>query len=260
MIMWAPLHMTPPSTESIRAHIRAGRLGAITSPAQGNVIEEGWQFCIDNGAFAGTYPGDDAYLAMLRKLRHLREWCLFAVAPDVPGHHPRTWARSRDMLRRIRDLGFPAGFALQDYADVDRDPVELYDEFDCLFIAGTTPFKLSPVAAAFAQAAADHGRLVHMGRVNSLRRYWLRRPDRLRQRGRHLHAVRARQEPTRRARVAAGRRAVRPAAFRPRYAGRRHHRFLLPADHGWAGPQRAARTTQARPIRSAGGSVLGRRS
>ncbi|WP_431928721.1 hypothetical protein [Nonomuraea jabiensis] len=242
--MFAPLYMTPPSTEPIRTHIRAGRLGAITSPAQGNLIQEGWQFCIDNGAFAGTYPGDGAYLAMLRKLRHLREWCRFVVAPDVPGSHPRTWVRSRDMLRRIRDLGFPAAFALQDWVDVDRDPVEVFDEFDCLFIAGTTAFKLSSVAAAFAQAAADLGLDVHMGRVNSLQRYWLRRPDRLRQRGRHLHPVRARQEPAQRARLAAGSRAGRRDQ-RPRYADRRHHRRLVPAGHIRVGPHRPARAAQA---------------
>ncbi|MEQ4717841.1 hypothetical protein [Nonomuraea sp. B19D2] len=167
--MRPPLYLTPPSTDPIRKHIRADRLGAITSPGQGNLLEEGWTFCIDNGCFGGSYPGDKEYLELLKKLRPLREWCLFAVAPDVPGNHFRTWERSRDMLPRIRDLGFPAAYAAQDLMDLD--PWDIEDEYDVLFIAGTDEFKLSVAAANLAGYAIDLGKWVHMGRVNSFKRY-----------------------------------------------------------------------------------------
>ncbi|WP_329431299.1 hypothetical protein OG339_47900 (plasmid) [Streptosporangium sp. NBC_01495] len=108
-----PLYMTPPSTPRIRHQIRAGRLGAIATPRQGNRLHEGWWWCADNGVFTGAYPGDEEFLVWLRSLRHLAPWCLFAVAPDVVGNHFATWNRSYDMLQRIRDLGFPAAFVGQ---------------------------------------------------------------------------------------------------------------------------------------------------
>ncbi|SDL75642.1 hypothetical protein SAMN05421874_128110 [Nonomuraea maritima] len=167
--MRAPIYMTPSSTEPIREQIRAGRLGAICTPRQGNKLEEGWEFCIDNGAFSGRYVGDDEFLRLLRKLRHLRQWCRFVVAPDVPFNHPGTWRRSRDMLRRIRDAGFPAALAAQDLMDLDTWDHD--DDYDVLFIAGTDAFKLSRAAAALAAYAVEIGKWVHMGRVSSLKRY-----------------------------------------------------------------------------------------
>ncbi|MEW1843021.1 hypothetical protein AB0392_34205 [Nonomuraea angiospora] len=167
--MQPPLYMTPPSTGLIRGQIRAGRLGAITSPHQGNKIEDGWTFCIDNGCFGGRYVGDEEFLRLLKKLRHLRDYCLFVVAPDVPFSHFATWERSRDMLPRIRDLGFPAAFAAQDLMDLET--WDIHDDYDVLFIAGSDAFKLSPAAANLASYASDLGKHVHMGRVNSLKRY-----------------------------------------------------------------------------------------
>ncbi|MEV1167429.1 hypothetical protein [Nonomuraea sp. NPDC049784] len=167
--MFAPVYMTPPSTEPIRAHIRAGRLGAICTPRQGNKLQEGWEFCIDNGAFSGKYVGDEEFLALLKKLRHLAPWCRFVVAPDVPFNHPGTWQRSRDMLPRIRDTGFPAALAAQDLMDLDMWDHD--DDYDSLFIAGSDAFKLSKAAAALAAYAGDLGKWRHMGRVNSRKRY-----------------------------------------------------------------------------------------
>lgn len=167
--MLAPLYLTPPSTKLARVEIRAGRLGAITTPSQGNRLEEGWWFCVDNGCFTGSYPGDEDYLLLLKRLRHLAPWCLFVVAPDVPGNHFATLARSRDMLPRIRDLGFPAAYAAQNLMDLDTwDP---WDEIDCLFIGGTDAWKLGRSMATLAAVASSYGRWVHMGRVNSLKRY-----------------------------------------------------------------------------------------
>ncbi|MFI7706538.1 hypothetical protein [Nonomuraea sp. NPDC049480] len=167
--MKPPLYLTPPSTKPIREHIRAGRLGAICTPRQGNKLEEGWEFCIDNGAFSGKYVGDKEFLELLKKLRHLRQWCRFVVAPDVPFDHPGTWMRSRDMLLRIRELGFPAALAAQDLMDLDLWDHD--DDYDVLFIAGSDAFKLSKAAAALVAYAAELGKWRHMGRVNSLQRY-----------------------------------------------------------------------------------------
>ena len=45
-----------------------------------------------------------------------------------------------------------------------------WDDFDALFIGGSTSWKLGPGAAAVAYDAKLRGKWVHMGRVNSLRR------------------------------------------------------------------------------------------
>lgn len=44
------------------------------------------------------------------------------------------------------------------------------DLCDAVFIGGSTPWKLSPAAANLAAYAREHGKSVHMGQVNSLRR------------------------------------------------------------------------------------------
>jgi EAL domain-containing protein (putative c-di-GMP-specific phosphodiesterase class I) len=48
---------------------------------------------------------------------------------------------------------------------------DLWDEIDCLFIGGSTEWKLGPAAAELVAIANSLGKWVHMGRVNSERRY-----------------------------------------------------------------------------------------
>ena len=45
-----------------------------------------------------------------------------------------------------------------------------WDDIDAFFIGGTTEWKLGNAAALLAHAARLKGKLVHMGRVNSLKR------------------------------------------------------------------------------------------
>ena len=45
-----------------------------------------------------------------------------------------------------------------------------WDDFDALFIGGTTDWKLGDGAAQLVREAKRRGKWVHMGRVNSLRR------------------------------------------------------------------------------------------
>ncbi|MBF8186350.1 hypothetical protein ITP53_11430 [Nonomuraea sp. K274] len=164
----APLYMTPPSTEAIQHHISAGRLGAITTPAQGNRMREGWWWCADNGVFGGAYPGHEAFLTWLRSMRHLAPWCLFVVAPDVVGDAFRSISRSYEMLGRIRDLGFPVALVAQDR--MEFCDFWDWDDFDALFVGGSTAWKLSDAAGNLARVARSIGKHVHVGRVSSLLR------------------------------------------------------------------------------------------
>ena len=173
--MAAPIFMTPPCSDPIPSYIRAGRLGMIVTPAQGNKIHPDYQHVIvDNGVYGDTYPGDGPYLAMLAGIREelgeAADNLVFATAPDVVGDHWATWARSRAMLPRIRALGYAAAYVAQDGMEADHC-CSMWDEFDALFIGGSTEWKLSAEAAQLARAARDMGKWVHVGRVSSLMRY-----------------------------------------------------------------------------------------
>ena len=108
----------------------------------------------------------DTYWSWLERMGG-RDTCLFATAPDVVGDASATWARSVPVLPIIRAMGLPASLVAQDGLEAMR--VE-WDAFDCLFIGGSTEWKLGAPAASLVAEAKARGKWVHMGRVNSGRR------------------------------------------------------------------------------------------
>jgi hypothetical protein len=71
------------------------------------------------------------------------------------------------VLPKLRALGFPSAFIAQD----GLPPRWVaWDEFDALFVGGTTAYKLSEDAYALVAEAKRRGKWCHMGRVNSWRR------------------------------------------------------------------------------------------
>lgn len=160
--------MANPSTAKVRDAMTAGLLGVIDTPKQGNRPVPGATWCADNGCFGKGYPGDEAWLAWLTSRAVDASTCLFAVAPDVVGDAVATLARSLPFLPIIRDLGFPAAFVAQDGLEHLEVP---WDAFDVLFIGGSTEWKLGPHARRIAIEAKRRGKHVHMGRVNSARRF-----------------------------------------------------------------------------------------
>lgn len=141
------------------------QLDCIVTPKQGNRIPEGVTICADNGCFGKGYPGDDAWWAWLQTLPTDR--MRFAVAPDVVADAAATLARSLPWLARIRSLGMPAAFVAQDGLE---DLTVPWEEFDVLFIGGSTDWKLGKHARELVSQAKAHGKWVHMGRVNSYQR------------------------------------------------------------------------------------------
>lgn len=162
------IYFANPSTERVRAAMRAGLLGCITTPAQGNLVPEGSAWCADNGVFGSGYPGDDAWLSWLASRPWPKNRCMFVTAPDVVGDAWRTLSRSVPFLPRIRQLGYPAAFVSQDGIEDTEIP---WDAFDALFIGGSDDHKLGPVAVELVNVARSHGKWVHMGRVNSRKRF-----------------------------------------------------------------------------------------
>jgi len=162
------LFFANPCGPAVRDAMRDGRLGYIDTPAQGNRRPEGVEWCADNGCFGKGYPGDEKWLAWLEKNAHAAADCLFATAPDVVGDAAATLARSAPFLPLIRAMGYPAALVAQDgLEDLDIP----WDDFDVLFIGGSTEWKLGPAARDLIRQAKARGKWVHMGRVNSQRRY-----------------------------------------------------------------------------------------
>lgn len=142
----------------------AGLLGCIISPAQGNVLPVGVPFwCADNGAFSANFD-EGKWWAFLLRYADRASSCAFAVAPDVVADAAATLARSLPWMPRMRALGYPVAYVGQDGQELSPVP---WDEFDVLFIGGSTQWKLGPHAAALAAEAKERGKGVHMGRVNS---------------------------------------------------------------------------------------------
>lgn len=163
------LYLATPSGPDVRAAMTAGLIGCMTTPAQGNRIPPGAVWAADNGKFGKGWPGADAWFDWLtwQVERYGADRCLWAVAPDVPFDAVGTLDESLPWLARIRELGVPAAFAAQDGCDLLGLP---WDEFDVLFLAGSTEWKTGPVAMRLADEAKARGKQVHMGRVNSQRR------------------------------------------------------------------------------------------
>jgi len=163
------LYLATPSGPDVRAAMSAGLLGCMTTPAQGNVIPDGALYAADNGKFGKGWPGAERWFDWLETTvtRYGADRCLWAVAPDVPFNAAGTLAESLPWLARIRKLGIPAAFAAQDGCEHGLVP---WDEFDVLFLAGSTEWKTGPIAAQLAAEASARGKDVHMGRVNSRKR------------------------------------------------------------------------------------------
>ena len=164
------LYLANPCGPAVRTAMQEGLLGYIDTPAQGNKRMAGVTWCADNGCFGKGYPGDEKWLAWLEANAHAAADCLFATAPDVVGNAAATLARSRPFLPLIRALGYPAALVAQDGLEDMEVP---WDEFDVLFIGGSTEWKESAAARELTREAKAHGKWVHVGRVNSERRFRL---------------------------------------------------------------------------------------
>ena len=156
-----------PSTPKVRDAMTAGLIDCIETPHPGSKRPEGVTWCADNGAYSDKF-NEAKWWAFLVSKAPDASTCAFAVAPDVVGDAAATQARSAPWLARIRALGYPVAYVAQDGLE---DLTVPWDAIDVLFIGGTTAWKLGPHARTLAAQAKTRGKRVHMGRVNSERRY-----------------------------------------------------------------------------------------
>ncbi|MCC7280595.1 MAG: hypothetical protein IT487_20085 [Chromatiaceae bacterium] len=163
------LYLTGNLNALVRPLLDSGGLGLMTTPRNRYRIMPGWTWAADNGCFSRGYPGDAPWLAWLESFPvELRTHCLFATAPDIVGDAIASLDRSRPWLPVIRSLGYRAALVTQDGLTPGMVP---WADVDWLFIGGTNQHKLGPEAEALIEAAKFQGIPVHVGRVNSGRRY-----------------------------------------------------------------------------------------
>jgi hypothetical protein len=157
----------PTGSPAVHAAQNDGALGYIDTPEQGNVRPSDVVWCADNGCFGKRF-NEQRWWRWLEKHAADAPLCLFATAPDVVGNAAATLERSAPWLPRIRALGYRAAFVAQDGQEHLLLP---WNEFDVLFIGGTTAWKLGAATRQLVAEARQRGKWVHCGRVNSLKRY-----------------------------------------------------------------------------------------
>ncbi len=140
-------------------------LGFMHTPNMGNFVGGDTWWAADNGRFAAPEKyTDEIYLSWLNA--RPRQYALFATAPDVLGNHKATVELSRPLFPLIRSVGYRPAFVAQDGWESATTP---WNEFDILFLGGSTKFKLG-LGLEAAKEANTRRKWVHMGRVNSLKR------------------------------------------------------------------------------------------
>ncbi len=139
------------------------RLGALLRPGNGN-RPGAKPWAADNGAF-GNFDAR-AFVQMLGQIAG-KPGCLWVAAPDVVCDATATLAKFDAWEPVLRELGVPVAFVAQN--GIARTSIP-WDRFTCLFLGGDDSFKLGAEGRSVALEAKRRGKLLHMGRVNSLTR------------------------------------------------------------------------------------------
>lgn len=143
-------------------------LPAMITPRMGQRPPEGQPWAADNGRFASPKDYTDAgYLAWLDRMP--AESCLFATLPDVVCDASTTLLMSIKLVDRVRAAGYKPAWVAQNGSQILTEFIP-WPWIDAVFLGGDTAWKLGPGAALVTKVAKDHGKWVHMGRVNSLKR------------------------------------------------------------------------------------------
>lgn len=160
-----------PSNPEIQKLLVENDIGLMLTPlsqrhTRGMGLE--WLWAADNACFANKWD-ENIWIKWLKSFSQ-PEKALFATVPDVVANHEKTLERWEQYNQTVSSLGFKAAFVLQDGATIETTP---WDTMGCLFIGGSTKFKLSETARQHCQEAKSRSLWVHMGRVNSLKRMLL---------------------------------------------------------------------------------------
>lgn len=177
----APQYLTGAHNDAVAAVAQCKSIGLLVQPGNryDKQVHRYPTWAGDNGAFTKTKAGfrPEKFREMLRRpaLLAARATCQFIVAPDrlvvlpdgtVVGDARGTLDQFPAWAAEIRGLGYPVALVAQNGLETILDEVP-WHLVDCLFLGGSTEWKIGPGAAACVARARAQGKLTHMGRVNS---------------------------------------------------------------------------------------------
>jgi hypothetical protein len=153
-------------------------VGLLTSPRTGTaeafLDKAGAYVAADNDAFKNFDA--TAYLRFVARARSRPGRYLFITAPDHVGDARATVAAWDWYWPELIGHGhgldepLPAAFVLQDGAE-DLDLDDIWGTAAAAFVGGSTEWKLSSHAADLMREAKRRGLWLHMGRVNTFKRF-----------------------------------------------------------------------------------------
>jgi hypothetical protein len=123
-------------------------------------------FAIDNGAFSVFHK--QRFSSLLQRNIDCKSQCLFVVVPDIVANARRTleiWRHRHSIVG-----SWPMAFVAQDGMEDLEVP---WGELQTLFVGGGDPWKDSRASLDIVKTAKTLGKRVHVGRVNTVRRYRL---------------------------------------------------------------------------------------
>jgi hypothetical protein len=196
-------YLTGHSSDKVRESAKENPgLGLVVTPGTKQYVKHGGDYShimIDNGAFSeftGNAPfSEEKFFALLDAVvaAGLQDKVQHVVVPDKVGDWQGTNERWKEFNDRVRAYGMPVAYVAQDGIEEHVETIP-WDDFDVLFIGGSTPWKLGydpkgeykdfnrPTDAELRKAgylkkqgalikeAQRRGKRVHMGRVNSWKR------------------------------------------------------------------------------------------
>ena len=154
------------ATKTVRRLQGHPNLGVLLVPNNGNAPIADLPFAIDNGAFSGLDVA--GFRRLLAKHANIADRALWVTCPDVVSDHIGTLALFKEWAPEIAALGYPIAFAAQNGLTPDNIESVPWDAIACLFIGGDTAYKLD--SRWLIAEAKSRGKLVHVGRVNSIKR------------------------------------------------------------------------------------------
>lgn len=148
---------------------RPDRVGVLLRPGAGVVRDmvESMPVASDNGCFGGLDP--TGWLRLLAELVRIPSLS-WVTAPDVVADWRATLKGFDLWWPVLRSLNLPVAFVGQDGQDWVSVP---WDRIECYFVGGSDAWKLSDESSRLVNEAKARGKLVHMGRVNTLERFMI---------------------------------------------------------------------------------------
>ena len=142
-------------------------VGMFKTPLSGysfpRLLKIGLPLALDNGCYSGF--DERKFRKMLDGAKSFQGHLMWIASPDVVGDARAT----NNLFQEWREAltGFRVAYVGQDGAE-DLDVP--FNSFDCLFVGGSTDWKLSKSARDLIDTAKQLEKTVHVGRVNSEKR------------------------------------------------------------------------------------------